>query len=208
METTPITIAARRLPGYKYLIHSALMIISHSSFFCLGFLSPALNLLAMEDKRGTKCPCSPSTEGSPSPSDVETPPSAPSGFPPPPGSPSKISLCRPRSPVFEQGGPSKNIPVIDLSSSSNEEDFFTDISQDAELASQLFGNLLRLPDKGKVIVLSDFDEEEEVREDTTTDANFTPSTTVKSLTPATSAVDVDEDLGKMQDDNSDDLAPG
>jgi endo-alpha-1,4-polygalactosaminidase (GH114 family) len=110
--------------------------------------------------------------------------------------------------VFEQGGPSKNIPVIDLSSSSNEEDFFTDTSRDAELASQLFGNLLRLPDKGKVIVLSDFDEEEEVREDTTTNANFTPSTTVKSLTPATSAVDVDEDLGKMQDDNSDDLAAG
>jgi hypothetical protein len=44
--------------------------------------------------------------------------------------------------VFEQGGPSKNIPVIDLSSSSNEEDFFTDTSRDAELASQLFGNLL------------------------------------------------------------------
>jgi hypothetical protein len=162
----------------------------------------------MENKRGTKCLCSPTAEGSPSPSDAKTPPPVPSGSPPILESLSKISSRRPRSPVFEQGGPSKNIPVIDLSSSSDEEDFFTDTSRDAELASRLFGNLLRLPDKGKVIVLSDSDEEEEVREDTTTDANFTPSTTVKSLTPATSAVDVDEDLGKMQDDNSDDLAAG
>jgi hypothetical protein len=212
METTPITIAARRLPGYKYLIHSALMIISHSSFFCLGFLSPALNLLAMEDKRGTKCPCSPSTEGSPSPSDVETPPSAPSGFPPPPGSPSKISLCRPRSPVFEQGGPSGNIVVIDLSSSSDEEDFFADTSRDVEFARRLFGDLncdlLRPPGDGKVIVLSNSDEEEEAHEETTTDADATSSTIVKSSTLVASTANADEDRGKMQDNNSDDLAPG
>jgi hypothetical protein len=64
-KTTPVTIAARRLPGQKYLLYSALMIISHSSFSRLWFLSPALDSLAMEDKRGTKCPNFPSAEGCP-----------------------------------------------------------------------------------------------------------------------------------------------
>jgi hypothetical protein len=54
--------------------------------------------------------------------------SAPSMSPPPLGSPSEISSRCPHSLVFEQGGPSGNIPVIDLSSSSNEEDFFVDTS--------------------------------------------------------------------------------
>jgi hypothetical protein len=103
-ETAPVTVAARRLPGYKYL-HSALMIISYRSFSRLGFLSPTLNSLAIEDKRGTKRPRTPSAELSPSPSDAKTPPPAPFGSPPPPGSLSEISLHRPRSPVFEQGAP-------------------------------------------------------------------------------------------------------
>jgi hypothetical protein len=110
---TPITVAALRLPGYKYLIRCVLMPISNSSFFCLGFLSPVLNSLAMEDKRGTMRPHSPFAEGSPSPSDSKTPSPAPSGSPPPPpGSSSEISSHRPCSPVFEQGGLSGNIPVI------------------------------------------------------------------------------------------------
>jgi hypothetical protein len=127
-ETTPITVLARCLPGYKYLIHSALMIISHSSFSRLGFLSLALGLLVKEDKRGTKHPCSPSAEGSPSPSDAKTPPPAPSMSPPHLGSPSEISLRCPRSLMFDQGGPSGTILVIELSSSLDEEDFFTDAS--------------------------------------------------------------------------------
>jgi hypothetical protein len=32
--------------------------------------------------------------------------------------------------VFEQGGPSGNIPVIELSSSSDDEGFFADVSRD------------------------------------------------------------------------------
>jgi hypothetical protein len=60
-----------------------------------------------------------------------------------------------------------NIIVIELSSSSDEEDFFTDTAPDAEFARRLFGNLnrdlLRPPNDDKVIVLSDFDEEEEAR---------------------------------------------
>jgi hypothetical protein len=175
-------------------------------------LSPALDSLAMENKKGTKHPCSPSAEGSPSPSDAKTPPSVPSGSPPPPGSPSEITSRRPSSPVFEQGGLSGNILVIELSSSSDEEDFFAAIARDAEFARRLFGNLnrdlLRPPDDGKVIVLSDSDDEEEAHEETAADAEATPSSAVKSLTPASSTVDADEDPGKMQDDNSDDLAPG
>jgi hypothetical protein len=67
-EMAPVNVAPRCLPGYKYLLHSVLMIISHPFFSRLGFLSPALNSLAMEDKRGTMRPRSPSIEGSPLPS--------------------------------------------------------------------------------------------------------------------------------------------
>jgi hypothetical protein len=166
-KTTPVTIAARRLPGQKNLLYSALMIISHSSFSHLWFLSPALDSLAMEDKRGTKCPHFPSAEGCPLPSDAKTPPSVTSGSQPPPESPSEITSCRPRSSVIEQGCPSRNIIVIELSSSSDEEDFFVDTAPDAEFTRRLFGNLnrdlLRPPNDDKVIVLSDFDEEEEAR---------------------------------------------
>jgi hypothetical protein len=113
--------------------------------------------------------------------------------------------------VFEQGGPSRNIPVIELSSSSDEEGFFADTARDVEFAKQLFGDLncdlLGPPDDGEVIIINDSDEEEEAREDTATDAEATPSTAVKSLTLASSAVDADEGKRKMQDDNSDDLAP-
>jgi hypothetical protein len=164
----------------------------------------------MEDKRGTKRPHFPFADGSSSPNDAKTPPPVPSGSPPPPGSMSEITSRHPRSPVFEQGGPSGNIPVIELSSSSDEEDFFTDTSWDAEFTRRLFGdlNLLGPPSDDKVIVLSDSDEEEEAREETAAGADVASSTTLKYSTPAPSIADADEDPGKMQDDNSDDIAPG
>jgi hypothetical protein len=59
-----------------------------------------------------------------------------------------------------------------------------------------------------VIILNNSDEEEDVCEETTTDAAAAPSTAVKSSTPAVSIADTNEDPGIMQDDNSDDLAPG
>jgi hypothetical protein len=68
----------------------------------------------MEDKRGTKHSRSPSQEGSSSSSGSSTPSSALSGSPPLPGSPSEISSCLPCSPVFEQGGPSEKVPMVDL----------------------------------------------------------------------------------------------
>jgi hypothetical protein len=80
----------------------------------------------MEDKRRTKLPHSPSKEESSSPSSVSTPKSALLGSPPPPGSPSEVSLHHHCSPVFEQGGPSEKVPVVDLSSDG--EDNFPDTS--------------------------------------------------------------------------------
>jgi hypothetical protein len=103
-------------------------------------------------------------------------------------------------------------PVIELSSSSNEEDFFADIAWDVEFTKRLFGdlncNLLRPPSDGKVIIISDFDEEGEACEDAAADVETVLSAAGKSLTPACSTTDADDDPGKMQDDNSDDLAPG
>jgi hypothetical protein len=112
--------------------------------------------------------------------------------------------------VYEQGGPSRNIPVIELSCSSNE-GLFADIARDAEFAKRLSGDLnsdlLGPPDDNKVIGLSNSNEEKEAREETTADAEAAPSAVMKSSTPASSIADDDEDLGKIQDDNSDDLAP-
>jgi hypothetical protein len=54
--------------------------------------------------------------------------------------------------------------VINLSSSSDEEDLIAATSHDFELAQRLFGELnhavLGPPDDGKIIVLSDSNEEE------------------------------------------------
>jgi hypothetical protein len=54
--------------------------------------------------------------------------------------------------------------VIDLSSSSNEEDLITATSHDFAFAQRLFGELNRVivgpPGDDKIIILSDCDEEE------------------------------------------------
>jgi hypothetical protein len=68
--------------------------------------------------------------------------------------------------VCEHSEPSEGFPVMDLS--SREEDTFPGTSRDEEIARRLFADLnyslLRPPGDGSVIVLSDSDEEEEVRE--------------------------------------------
>jgi hypothetical protein len=94
----------------------------------------------MEDKRGTKRSLTPSTEGSPSPSDAKTPPPVP-----------------------------------------------------FEFAQRLFGELNRAvlgpPGDGKIIVLSDSDEEEVSEEKTTTIEDATAFTAVNPA--STSSVDAD-----------------
>jgi hypothetical protein len=81
------------------------------------------------------------------------------------------------SPVIEQGRPSEKIPVVDLSSSSDEEDLILDTSRDEEFAKRLLSNLNREllwpPIDGKVFILSDSNEEkEEVREEEAADTIF------------------------------------
>jgi hypothetical protein len=69
--------------------------------------------------------------------------------------------------VWEQGGSSGKVPVVDLSSSSDEGDLITDVSRDEEFVRRLFGDLnydvLGPPGDGKIIILSDSDEEEDAR---------------------------------------------
>jgi hypothetical protein len=144
------------------------------------------------------------------PNDANTPPPVPSGSPPPLRSSSEVLSHCPRSPVFEQAGPSKQVSVVDFSSSLDEEDFIADTSRDVEFDKRLFGDLncdiFGPPDDCKVITISGSDEEEEACEETVADANVAPSTAKKSLTPVAFAAIDDKDLGKIHDDNSDDLA--
>jgi hypothetical protein len=149
----------------------------------------------MEDKRGTKRPHSLSKEGSSSPSSVLTPPPVPSGSPLPQGSPPEVTSRRLCSPIFEQGRPSEKIPVVNLSS-SDEEDLIPYTLWDEEFTKRLFGELNREllgpPGDGKVIILSDSDEEEEVCEEDAANAKAAPSSTVKSPAPTASTTDADD----------------
>jgi hypothetical protein len=60
-----------------------------------------------------------------------------------------------------------------------------------------------------MIIISDFDEEMEAREETLTEAEVMPSVAAgKSSTLATSPADADENPGAALNDISDGLAPG
>jgi hypothetical protein len=161
----------------------------------------------MEDKKNLKRPRSPSNERSSSPSKASTPLSSRSGSPPPiQSSPETSSRCL-CLPPCEQGGPSEPVPIVDLASSLGEEDFFVDTSRDEELARKLFGDLNRdilgPPDDGKIIVLSDSDDENEAQEDAAANAEAAPPSTVNSADTPTSAPDADETPDGVQDDSSD-----
>jgi hypothetical protein len=135
----------------------------------------------MEDRRGTEHARSPSKEGSPSPDGAKTPPPTPSGPPPLLTSPSEVSSRCPHSPVWEQGGSFGKAPVVDLSSSSDERDLIADVSWDEDFARRFFGDLNRdvlgPPGDSKIIILSDSDEEEEVREEKPAYAKRSPAPT-------------------------------
>jgi hypothetical protein len=85
--------------------------------------------------------------------------------------------------------------MVDLSSSSDDGDLIADVSWDEVLTRRLFGDLnhdvLGPPGNGKIIILSDFDEEEEVHEKNVADAEAAPSSVVRSPVPTTSANNVD-----------------
>jgi hypothetical protein len=63
--------------------------------------------------------------------------------------------------------------VVDLSLFSDERDLIADVSRDEVFVRRLFGDLNRdvlgPPDDGKIIILSDSDKEEEVREEKVAD---------------------------------------
>jgi hypothetical protein len=161
----------------------------------------------MEDKKNLKRPRSPSNEGSSSPSKASTPPPSLSGSPPPIQSPLETSSCRLCLPPCEQGGPSKPVPLVDLASPSGEENFFADTSWDEELARKLFGDLNRdilgLPGDGKIIVLSDSDDEDEAHEDAAINTEPAPPSAVNSPVTPASVSDADETPNGVQDDSSD-----
>jgi hypothetical protein len=86
-------------------------------------------------------------------------------------------------------GSSENALVVDLSSSSDEGDLIVDVSRDKEFVRRLFCDLNRdvpgpLGD-GKIIILSDSNEEEEVCEENAADVEAAPSSTIRS--PASTA---------------------
>jgi hypothetical protein len=147
----------------------------------------------MEDKKNLNRPRSPSDEGSPSPSKASTPP--------------VTSSCRLCLPLCEQGGPSEPVLVVDLTLSSSEEDSVTDTSRDEEFARKLFGDLNRdilgPPGDGKIIVISDSDDEDETHEDVAVNAETAPSSAATSVDSPTSASDVDETTDGVSDDNAD-----
>jgi hypothetical protein len=161
----------------------------------------------MEDKKNLKRPRSPSDEGSSSPNKASTPPPSRSGSPLPTQSPPATSSCRLYLPLCEQGGPSEPVPVVDLTLSSGEEDSIADTSRDEELARKLFGDLnrdiLRPPDDGKIIVLSDSNEEDETHEDAAVNAEPAPPSAANSTESPTSAPDADETPDGVSDDNAD-----
>jgi hypothetical protein len=99
--------------------------------------------------------------------------------------------------VCEQGGPSEKAPVVDLSSSLDEEGPIPDTLHDVEFARKLFGNLsrdvLKPPGDDNIIILSDFDKEEEVREEDAIDAEA-PSSAMRSPAPTASTDDADDTI--------------
>jgi hypothetical protein len=161
----------------------------------------------MEDKKNLKHPRSPSFEGSSSPSKASTPPPSRSGCPPPTQSQPATSSHRLYLPPSEQGGPSEPVPVLDLALSPSEEDTVADTSRDEEFARKLFGDfnrdILGPPGDGKIIVISDSDDEDETHEDATVNAEAAPPSAANSADSPTFASDVDKTPDGVSDDNAD-----
>jgi hypothetical protein len=96
--------------------------------------------------------------------------------------------------VFEQGGSSEKVLMIDLSLCSDQENFIADTSYDV-FTKKLFGDLnydiLRPLGDGKVIVLDDSDEEKEAQEEKTISTK--PAATSAAVNPAsTTSIDTDD----------------
>jgi hypothetical protein len=96
---------------------------------------------------------------------------------------------------------------MDLALSPSEEDSVADTSRDEEFTRKLFGDLnrgiLRPPGDGKIIIISNSDDEDETHEDAAVNAEAAPPSTADSADSPTSASDVDETPDGVSDDNAD-----
>jgi hypothetical protein len=96
---------------------------------------------------------------------------------------------------------------VDLVLSSSEEDSVADTSRDEEFTRKLFGDLNRdilgPPGDGKIIIISDSDDEDETHEDTAVHAEVAPPSTANSADSPTSTSDVDETPDGVSEDNAD-----
>jgi hypothetical protein len=94
--------------------------------------------------------------------------------------------------------------VMDLS--SREEDTFPDTSRDEEIARRLFADLnyslLRPPGDGSVIVLSDSNEEEEVRENDHADVEVMSSSAETPPAPIASTANDNDAPNEVPDDSN------
>jgi hypothetical protein len=203
---TSITVAVWHPPSYKYLIRSPSRTISHSSpWFSLGFppLLPsahqqwrtkeAVNVSTLPPQREILHPSTPKLHRR-----------------------RHRDLCHHQgpcqrshaacSPVFEQGGSSRKAPMIDLSLSSNEENFIADTSRDTEFARKLFGDLNRdilgPPDDSNVIILDDSDEEKKAPDEKTAGTELVATSVVVNPAPTTSTAADDAPEGAKNDNCS------
>jgi hypothetical protein len=96
---------------------------------------------------------------------------------------------------------------VDLALSSGEEDSVADTSRDEEFARKLFGELNRdilgPCGDGKIIVISDSDNDDETHEDAAINAEAAPPSAANSADSPTSASDADETTDGVSDDNAD-----
>jgi ParB-like chromosome segregation protein Spo0J len=110
--------------------------------------------------------------------------------------------------MYKHNEASEGFPVADLS--SKEQDAFPEITRDEAIAWKLFGDLnhgrLGPLGDGHAIILSDSEEEDEVRKDNHTDAEAMPSSTRNSPSP-TASVATNDAPDVVQDDSSGDGTP-
>jgi hypothetical protein len=96
---------------------------------------------------------------------------------------------------------------VDLALSSGEEDSVADTSRDEEFARKLFSELNRdilgPPGDGKIIIISDSDNDDETHEDAAINAEAAPPSAANSTDSPTSTSDADETTDGVSDDNAD-----
>jgi hypothetical protein len=95
---------------------------------------------------------------------------------------------------------------VDLVLSPSEENSVADTSRDEEFARKLFDDLncdiLGPPGDGKIIVISDSDDEDETHEDAAVNTEAAPPSVANSADSPTSASDIDETPDGVSDDNA------